>query len=152
MKKVTYFLVLAISVFILTSCEKEKVTPTPDPNTGITIDQLVGDWNFESIEIDGDTNAYTTCIKTNNGRINFLNVTNVGGDAGMYKYDGTFTWNNECNGTSTNWHLNVKNNTLLVDNGNGGTYTIENSETFNGTVLKLRYVGSNKITTLQHSN
>lgn len=143
MKKVTYFLVFAISMFVFTSCEDEPVNPTPDPTT-ITIDQLVGDWNFESVEIDGIT--YTECSEVTIGLQSFLNVVKTGDNSG------SLTEEFKCDGATFDWEFTLVNNEINLGDGNGYQGQIVNAETFDGTVLKIKQKDYNRIITLRHSN
>ena len=87
MKKLAYLLILTIAMVSFTSCEKED--PTPD---GITVNHLIGDWNFQSLEIVGVRTYYannpTDVIDLDNdytyGRIGFRNVTTT--EIGLFEH------------------------------------------------------------------
>ncbi len=142
MKKSIYLFIAVLAIVsVFTSCEKDEPV-TPEQPKGVTIDKLVGDWNFVSVEVDGNT--YTNCGEIDYAFNSYLNV----------KADGSFTRYNECSGQGVEFTMTVVDNKIIVDEGNAGVYEIVNAETFDGTLLKLKnvYNGSTYIQTLQYSN
>lgn len=146
MKKIVFVYLIVGAIATLTSCSKdEDKTPEQPIDNGIKIEQLVGDWNIESIEIDGIT--YTSCDEIDFAFNSYLDV----------KTDGSFTNYNECNGEGTNNTMTVTDNKITFDDGldhNIYFYEIINADTFDGTILQLKnvYNESIRIFTLQHSN
>jgi len=143
MKKVNYFLTILFAVALLsTSCEKDdSIVPVPEVPEGITTEDLVGHWDFVSLEIDGTT--YTGCseelrnIYGSYGSISLiiLSTTTLGisdpcGDNPDDYYDAEYV---------------LENNEIDWDEG-WLIFSIENVDTFNGSklILKLKdIVGEN---------
>ena len=140
-----------------TSCEKDElIVPEPDE---ITVTDLLGDWNFESLEF---FNPYGVLIKSytggctaeldanyNYGAISILNVT----DSELRLLD-------ICSGgNGYGDRYSLINKTINFSDGKF-IFEITNANTFNGTVLKLKLKSSNiaidapidGIYTLRHSN
>jgi len=146
MKKFTLLFALLVSMVLLSSsCEKEEmVTPT---ETGITAEQLKGQWNFVSLEIDG--HKYTTEPAPTSDE---LQVCSSGYDMAALNLNFTSITNvnptNNCElGWSFNFEYTLSNNILDIlvrDN----KFEIINAATFNGTVLKLKLIDQGTDTTL----
>jgi hypothetical protein len=142
MKKLAFLLILTIAMVSFTSCEKED--PAPD---GITVNDLVGDWNFQSLEIVGVRTYYannpTDVIDLDNdytyGRIGFRNVTTT--EIGLFEHKSEIT------GT---WDYTLSNNRINI-HINGFSYGIEfhikNWQTFDGSVLILEVTDKSKYIT-----
>ena len=125
-------------VLMSTSCEKDPVVPEPDGITpdGITVEDLLGNWNFESLEIAGKTytggcsveldNDYNwgaiSLIEINENELRLLDICSGG------------------NGVSDGYSL-IDN---IINYSKGKfVFEITNADTFNGTVLKLEFKSSN---------
>jgi len=129
MKKVNYLLIMLFAVALMsTSCCKDD--PIPDP-VEITVDDLVGDWDFVSLEFDGAT--YTDCAEVLTGsgyeyvKLSLFNVSTTE----LTLYDG-------CVNDSSVWDYALTNNILDIPAFN---LEIQNVETFfdgNGEILKLK--------------
>lgn len=138
MKKVIYLSFLFVSlVIVTTSCEKED----PIDDEKITVNDLVGDWNFQSLTFNGvvyDTETELNELDENYSyvEISLVNVsTTVLGlldhRGSPNPYDDTYS---------------LSNNTINFSNGKF-IFDIDNWETFDGTVLKLKLKSSNVTTT-----
>ena len=131
MKKLAYLLILTIAMVSFTSCEKED--PAPD---GITVNDLVGDWNFQSLTFNGvvyDTEPELAELDVTYSyiQLSFLNVTTT--ELGLLDhrgspnpYDNTYVLSNN--------KINFSNSKFI--------FQIENWETFDGTVLKVKLESS----------
>lgn len=139
MKKVTYLLVLLFPLVLMsTSCSKDEDDPIPN---GITVNDLVGDWNFVSLEFnnvvyDTETELAELDLTYSYIQLSFLNVTTT--TIGLLDH-------RSGGGIVTEWDYEFSNNTIDVyANGwsGGFVFHIENWETFDGTVLKLKLMSS----------
>jgi len=129
-------MILALALFS-TSCSKED----NDDLKGITVNDLIGDWNFESLTFNGvvyDTETELNELDENYSyvEISLVNVsTTVLGlldhRGSPNPYDDTYS---------------LSNNTINFSNGKF-IFDIDNWETFDGTVLKLKLKSSNVTTT-----
>jgi hypothetical protein len=136
MKNFTLLFALLISMVLLSSsCEKEEMV-TPDPvDNGITASDLVGQWNFKSLEIDGQTYLKGNACSIDYGlaelNLNFISTTNV----------------KPTNNCDIEWKFEygytIKENVLTI-NTIDIEFTVLNPNTFNvvtipaGTELKLK--------------
>lgn len=138
MKKVIYLSFLFVSlVIVTTSCEKED----PIDDEKITVNDLVGDWNFQSLTFNGvvyDTETELDELDENYSyvEISLVNVTTtvlglLDHRGSPNPYDDTYS---------------LSNNTINFSNGKF-IFDIDNWETFDGTVLKLKLKSSNVTTT-----
>ena len=138
MKKVIYLSFLFVSlVIVTTSCEKED----PIDDEKITVNDLVGDWNFQSLTFNGvvyDTETELAELDENYSyvEISLVNVTTtvlglLDHRGSPNPYDDTYS---------------LSNNTINFSNGKF-IFDIDNWETFDGTVLKLKLKSSNVTTT-----
>lgn len=133
MKKVAYLMTMILALALVsTSCCKDD---DDIPNV-ITVNDLVGDWNFQSLTFDGgygvkvyDTEAELDQLDANYSyvEISLVNVTTtvmglLDHRGSSSPYDDTYTLSNNI--------INFSNNKLV--------FYIENWETFDGTVLKLK--------------
>ena len=142
MKKVTYLLVLMFSVTLMsTSCDKDEPI-VPDTKT-ITVADLEGDWNFEKLEIFDATGIVLTKTYTggcsdeldalyNYGAISILNVVATPESKANF----LDICSEGVNGIGGRGNIGVTNNEIDIDGSK--IFIIENADTFNGTVLKLK--------------
>jgi len=136
MKSNIYYAILIFSLVLLTtSCEKED--PTLD---GITVNDLVGDWNFQSLTFDAGDGVEVYNTETELAELDltydFIQISLVGVTttemgilnhrASPNPYDDTYT---------------LSNNTINFGNGRFIFY-IENWETFDKTVLNVKLKSS----------
>jgi len=140
MKKVIYLSFLFVSlVIVTTSCEKED----PIDDEKITVNDLVGDWNFQSLTFNGvvyDTEtelAELDATPVGDGtyayiQISFLNVTTT--ELGLFDHRGNPPGEYGDNYTLSNNTINFSDSKFV--------FHIENWETFDGTVLKVKLVSS----------
>lgn len=129
-------MILALALFS-TSCSKED---NDDPKS-ITVNDLIGDWNFESLTFNGsvyDTETELDELDENYSyvEISLVNVTTtvlglLDHRGSPNPYDDTYS---------------LSNNTINFSNGKF-IFDIDNWETFDGTVLKLKLKSSNVTTT-----
>ena len=133
MKNLAYLLILTIAMVSFTSCEKDE-DPAPD---GITVNDLVGNWNFQSLTFNGvvyDTEPKLAELDVaySNIQLSFFNVTTT--ELGLF---------NHRSGAPLPWRKNytLSNNTINFD-GDSFVFHIENWETFDGTTLKVKLVSS----------
>lgn len=129
-------MILALALFS-TSCSKED----NDDLKGITVNDLIGDWNFESLTFNGvvyDTEAELDELDVNYSfvEISLVDVTTtlmglLDHRGSPNPYDDTYS---------------LSNNTINFSNGKF-IFDIDNWETFDGTVLKLKLKSSNVTTT-----
>ncbi len=129
-------MILALALFS-TSCSKED----NDDLKGITVNDLIGDWNFESLTFNGvvyDTETELNELDENYSyvEISLVNVTTtvlglLDHRGSPNPYDDTYS---------------LSNNTINFSNGKF-IFDIDNWETFDGTVLKLKLKSSNVTTT-----
>jgi hypothetical protein len=154
MKKVTYLVVLMFALVIVSiSCKKDDTNPTPEQPTGLTVSQILGDWNFVSLEIDGNT--YTACSTELKNKYNFATLNLNFTTTKMTEFD--FCSSTPDLGYDDSFVL--KNNQINWSDGKM-VFLIDNADTFNGTVLKLKWISTNYITnapingilTLSYSN
>jgi hypothetical protein len=132
MKKFAYLLILTFSLVSFTSCEKDE-DPTPD---GITVNDLVGDWNFESLTFNGvvyDTEPELAELDLTYSfiQLSFLNVTTT--EMGILDH------RSDPSPYTKNYTLS--NNTINFD-GDRFVFHIENWQTFDNTTLKVKLIGA----------
>jgi len=138
MKKVAYLMtMILVPALFSTSCSKED----NDDLKSITVNDLVGDWNFESLTFNGavyDTETELDELDENYSyvEISLVNVTTtvlglLDHRGSPNPYDDTYS---------------LSNNTINFSNGKF-IFDIDNWETFDGTVLKLKLKSSNVTTT-----
>jgi hypothetical protein len=154
MKKLTYLVVLMLSlVTVFTSCEKDYGDDPIVPDQ-ITVQDLVGNWNFESLTFNGtiyDTPSELDVLDVTYSyiKLSFVDVTTT--EMSLVDHRGSNTPAPD-NYTLSNNQINFREGFLV--------FSIENSETFDGTVLKLKLLSSTIATekpiggiyTLTHSN
>ena len=155
MKNLTYLFSILFAVTLLsTSCEKDN-TVVPEPE-GITVQDLVGDWNFVSVEYNGT--VYTECAPELSDLfalvdLNLLNVTET--TLAVYTTCGI----NGGTGDLSNENYTFTNNTIDYFTG-AIVLEIQNVDTFDGSVLVLKLIDASAPTvmpigaifTLEHSN
>lgn len=133
MKNLIYlFAVMFSLVLVSTSCEKSE-TVTPDvPETGITTADLVGNWDFVSLEYQGRTvYGYDAIFKedVNSVTISFKNVTTTSlklyTDCSVYLNQGE-TWLSESlNYTLNKNEIDINNGTVKFDILNASSTTLK---------------------------
>jgi hypothetical protein len=155
MKKVAYLSVLMLSLVLMsTSCCKDE-DENPLPNV-ITVNDLVGNWNFVSLDFNGtvyDTETELFDLDKTYSYIQISLVDVTTNTLGLYDHRGTPT-------PSTYDDNYTLSNNVINFSGGKFVFEIANWETFNGTVLKLKLKSSsasnqapiNGIYTLQYSN
>ena len=138
MKKVIYLSFLFVSlVIVTTSCEKED----PIDDEKITVNDLVGDWNFQSLTFNGVVYGTETELAELDENYSYVEISLVNVTTTVLglldhrgspnPYDDTYS---------------LSNNTINFSNGKF-IFDIDNWETFDGTVLKLKLKSSNVTTT-----
>ena len=151
MKNANYYLAILFAVtLVFTSCKKDDIAPTPTPDpitpTGIQPKDLVGDWNFVSLEVDGQTyTANTYCDD--------MPMDNYGKTVKGFKMSWlgvTTSTLNEHDLCDRNGYYRIMNytivdnvitmNTEMGSDWNKTKYKIVNADTFNGTLLKLELI------------
>lgn len=140
MKKLNYLLVVLFAVGLLTtSCEKDDILPeTPEVPTGITTDQLTGNWVFDFIIIDGDTITDLELLRNNGVGWDWISITNV-------TTDSTLVIVEEDTDIETPCTYNLSENIITIDsevNDNFLVFEIKDVETFDETTLKLKLIAS----------
>ncbi len=131
MKKVTYLMTILFAVVLMsTSCEKENVTP----DNGITVEDLVGDWYFQSLEFNGSVTYGCDADLNLNYDLITMDLKNVTTtkmtlftdcvDAGQPDWEVTYDYTLIDNILEFN-HTSLK-------------FEIVNADTFDGTILKLK--------------
>ncbi len=143
MKKVAYLIIVVLAITMMSfSCSK-KEDDDDLPNI-ITVNDLVGDWHFQSLEFKG--NVYDTDAKLDELwdegyryiKLSFLNVLKT--EIGLHEHS---------TGITSRWDYTLSNDKIdIYANGwsGGFVFYIENWETFDGTVLKVKYVSSGATT------
>ena len=134
MKKLTYLFVLMFSlVLISTSCEKDSVVP----DEGITLDELVGNWNFESLEFGGE--VYTTCDVDLNKIYNLVtfNMENVTTTSITLK---TYCVDDDELPWQMTYSYTLEDNVLDLEGS--VVFDILNADEFDGSTLELKLVNS----------
>jgi uncharacterized membrane protein YciS (DUF1049 family) len=134
MKEVKYsiFFVLLLALISI-SCS--KVSDESDDD-GITVNDLVGDWNFQSLTFNGvvyDTEAELAELDLTYSyiQLSFLNVTTT--TIGFLDHRGS--------GNPADGEYTLSNNTINFEDDKLVFY-IDNWETFDGSVLKLKLLSS----------
>lgn len=140
MKKLNYIAVLMVAlVTVFTSCEKDNGDGDPIVPAGLTVADLVGDWNFVSINVDGTT--YTDPCNSvlvdqyTNTYMDFRNVTS----------NGSFTLDMGCADWEGNYQMTITKNTdgkyILSYNNDNYQYEVLNATTVKtDDELKLKFI------------
>lgn len=137
MKTFLNFLFVLFIISVLSSgCEKED----PIVPEGITVEDLVGNWGFVSLEVVGVKTYYAIDAfdmqelneAYNYGALSFKNVSHT--EIGVLDHFGSLT--------PLMREYELLNNKITILNNINGTdwfvFNIENVESFNGTVLELK--------------
>lgn len=128
-------MLLAAMTLMSFSCSEKEEIDDPILPEGITAEELKGDWNFVSLEFNGET--YTDCdpvLNANYGYVtlNFWNVTST-----------QMKLHTDCtdNGVIDNrvYLFTVSNNMIDCEEGSR-KFQILNVSTFNGTELKIKFI------------
>jgi hypothetical protein len=150
MKKVTYLVVLMLSmVTMFTACEKDDGDDPIVPKT-ITVDDLKGYWNFEKLVIEGttynwDADAIALDAHYNGGALDLrFGKFDEFSSSNTIRYYDKFASDN--NGYAYSFDVNaLTTNIINADNGEL-VFEIENASTFLTTdtksVLKLKLISS----------
>ena len=137
MKQINYLLLATILFFSNCSNDLEEIVK-------ITEADLVGNWLFESLEFEGK--IYTKCDdelrkKYDLTNLSFLNVTLK---SELYEEPSLIYFSNCGNITSSERKFNIEDNYIYLYNQDKLKYLILNSQTFNGTTLKIKLITSVK--------
>jgi hypothetical protein len=134
MKKFAYLLTVVLAITLMSfSCEKED----PIVEDQITVQDLLGDWNFVSLEFNGtvyDTEAELWTLNETYDLVglSLLDVTTATATLNDPYFDNNDgVWEAEYNYTLNDLVINFEDQIELQ---------ILNAETFNGTVLKLKLI------------
>lgn len=136
MKKVIYLIAMIFAfVFISTSCSKKN---DDDILSGITVDELIGDWYFQSLEFNGKVyevgGDFTDLIDYDFFRVSFLKVTPTRMDL--------FNRGNNMPSTWGGISYKLSRNTISIQDW--FEFHVENWETFDGSVLIVKLLKSNE--------
>lgn len=116
-------------VTVFTSCEKDEDPIVPE---GITVEDLVGNWYFVSLEFEGNVYGDDVCGSEFDEdhslvTMNLIDVTTT-----------SFIETNNCNDGEINRSYTLSNDVITLDNG--AKFQIMNATTFNGSELKLKLI------------
>ena len=134
MRKLAYSLILVLSItLICISCSKEN----DENDDAITVNDLVGDWNFQSLTFNNfvyDTEPELAGLDLTYSyiQLSFLNVTTTTIGVLDHRYG---------SGNPADWEYTLSNNNINLESDKLIFY-IENWETFDGTVLKLKLLST----------
>ncbi len=138
MKKMTYLTMVLFTAMTLMSFSCSKDEDDPIVPEGITVADLTGDWNFASLDFNGD--VYTDCDPVLNASYNLITLSLI--DVTV----STLTIVQECPDANNNLNdmsFSFTNNVISTDGGR--KFKIVNIDEFlqNKNVLELELVGSN---------
>ena len=128
MKKVTYLLTIMFAVVLMSTscCEDDPVVPDP---VEITTADLVGDWDFYSLEFNGE--LYTGCdVDLNSYFLTTLSLYNMS--------TSEVTLNDDCTEDGRTYDYTLDGNLIDCENGKR-VFEIMNIETFDGTELVVKF-------------
>lgn len=138
MKQINYLLLATILFFSNCSNDLEEIV-------NITEADLVGNWEFVSLEFEGKT--YTDCDNNDlKGKYNLLNLSflNVTLKSELYE-EPTLTYFSNCgNLISSERRFNIKDNYIYLYNETNLKFLILNSQSFNGKLLKIKLITNSK--------
>src|SRR5690554_6373072 len=147
MKKLArLILVSLIFTFVTTACkEDDENNIDPIENNGITEADLVGNWDFVSLEFEGKT--YTDCDDQLRKKYSLTNLSffDVTLKSELYGVPTLIYFSNCGNTTSSERRFNIEDNYIYLYNEDKLKYLILNSQTFNGTTLKIKLITTSKI-------
>ena len=143
MKKVTYLLLFVFATVLMsTSCSKDEAVTPEDIDEGITVNDLVGDWNFYSFTFEGRT-VYDCDTEFNEDwdyvTLNFLNVTTSTLD--IYT-DCMDYGESEDYMIDYDYVLENNNGRIIINCRDKRKFEILNVDSFDGTTLELELIYS----------
>lgn len=146
MKKLArLILVSLIFTFVTTACkEDDENNIDPIENNGITEADLVGNWDFVSLEFEGKT--YTDCddqLRKKYGLTN-LSFFNVTLESELYGVPSLIYFSNCGNLISSERRFNIEDNYIYLYNETNLKFLILNSQSFNGELLKIKLITNSK--------
>lgn len=137
MKKISLLLAVFLVLFAFSACEEDKDDQV-EPEKKITVEDLKGDWEFVSLEFEGET--YTGCDPELKREyyyaiLNLYDVTEI-----------EMTLFNDCVDVGDdNWSITpsykLKDNIIEI-NDDSYKFKILNYDDFNGNILKLKFISS----------
>ena len=144
MKQINYLLLASILFFSNCSNDDGVEEILLEEIVNITEADLVGDWDFVSLEFEGKT--YTECDdqlrkKYNLTNLSFLNVTL---ESELYGVPSLIYFSNCGNTTLPELRFNIEDNYIYFYNQDKFKYLILNSQTFNGKLLKIKLITNSK--------
>jgi hypothetical protein len=139
MKNLNYLVSLMFAVVLMTaSCSKDDVV-TPEVPQGITTSDLTGNWDFVSLEFNGNTTYGCDAELNADYDLVTLSLKNVTAS--------NMTLSALCDESPDfNRTYSLKNDVITIENG--FMFEITNAKTFNGSVLKLKLINQGILTTL----
>jgi|SRR5690554_3585651 len=147
MKKLArLILVSLIFTFVTTACkEDDENNIDPIENNGITEADLVGNWDFESLEFEGK--IYIDCDNDLKGKYNLLNLSflNVTLKSELYGVPTLIYFSNCGNTTSAEMKFKIEDEKLIFNNKNDYAYLIINYNEFDGKILRLKLLKNSSI-------
>lgn len=143
MKKISLY-VIVFMMFFICSCEKEPEILQRQ----ITTSELIGDWEFQTLTFDGIIyNTEKELIELektfNYTQINLIKITNNIMNINIFT---------DRRGIKQIQDFYILNNNIINYRDGFLIFLIENSETFDGTILELQLISSNGKTTLFDTN
>ena len=123
---------MILMITLACSCEKENVTP--DDPQGITVEDLVGNWDFQSLEFNGNTTYDCDADLLADYNLVTLDLEDVTVER--------MTVYNECANWTSSWSSYTLSDNVI--NWSSGALVLEimNVDTFDGTTLKLKLINS----------
>ena len=146
MKKLArLILVSLIFTFVTTACkEDDENNIDPIENNGITEADLVGNWDFVSLEFEGKT--YTECDDQLRKKYDLTNLSffNVTLESELYGVPSLIYFSNCGNLISSERRFNIEDNYIYLYNETNLKFLILNSQSFNGELLKIKLITNSK--------
>lgn len=146
MKQINYLLLATILFFSNCSNDNGVDEMLSEEIVNITEADLVGDWDFVSLEFEGKT--YTDCDNNDlKGKYNLLNLSflNVTLKSELYE-EPTLTYFSNCgNTTNEERRFTIENNFIKLHNNNSLKFLILNSKNFDNKYLKIKLITTSKI-------
>ena len=130
MEKAIYLLTMIFTLALMsTSCE--KVDPAPE---GIIVEDLVGDWHFESLEFKGE--VYTACDDDLNEEYDLITFEVLDVTTTTLRLFSDCIDDDDPNNLDWVHNYTLKNNNLTIG-GNYYVFKILNVNDFDNTILRL---------------
>ena len=145
MKQINYLLLATILFFSNCSNDNGVDEMLSEEIVKITEANLVGNWEFVSLEFEGKT--YTDCDNNDlKGKYNLLNLSflNVTLKSELYGVPSLIYFSNCGNITSSERKFNIEDNYIYLYNQDKLKYLILNSQSFNGKLLKIKLITNSK--------